>query len=306
MAQLRSRLGSSKASDSLWKAAIPVAPVMLRPSIGASKYTAKRKRVPPDAFGLNVPGWERTDKTRSVTARRSGAVALLVAGICMIPMQITYSYVDLGLTSERDMLLFGLMLGIIGRGALLLGTQKDKHRIVKSRETQRPPASRPRRTTGRPRYQELTPAQLLSPQETHEAVRNLVVTRATGAPRPSGGPRTRPISQPLSPSVHDPAERSKIAEPAGTAAPSGAPAHSTHTTQETPSAQEMTHTPIENIATSPLSIDTLVTAPLAVDTMATAPLAPPPARTLPRERTVPPGSEPPGNLQLDRSRLPWE
>jgi hypothetical protein len=213
--------------------------------------------------------------------------------------------VDLGLTSERDMLLFGLMLGIIGRGALLLGTQEDKHRIVKSRETQRPPASRPRRTTGRPRYQELTLAQLLSPQETHEAVRNLVVTRATGAPRPSGGPRTRPISQPLSPSAHDPAEGSKIAEPAGTAAPSGAPAPS-HATQETLSAQEMTHTPIENIATSPLSIDTLVTAPLAVDTMATAPLAPPPARPLPRERTVPPRSEPPGNPQSDRSRLPWE
>ena len=43
----------------------------------------------------------------------SGAVAGLIAAICLIPMQVSFSYVDLGLNSERDLLLFGLALAII-------------------------------------------------------------------------------------------------------------------------------------------------------------------------------------------------
>lgn len=42
------------------------------------------------------------------------ARALVAGGTSFIIMQITVSYVDLGLTSDRDMLLLGLMLGIIG------------------------------------------------------------------------------------------------------------------------------------------------------------------------------------------------
>jgi hypothetical protein len=74
-------------------------------------------------LGFNVPTWERSDDKRSVTAKRSGGLALLVAAICLIPMQVMYSYVDLGLTSERDMLLFGLALGILARANYLLGIE---------------------------------------------------------------------------------------------------------------------------------------------------------------------------------------
>lgn len=189
VARLRSRLGSRKASESLWKEAIPLATTMLRPSAAAKKYAARRKSLPVDAYGLNVPGWERTDKMRSVTAQRSGAVALLVAAICLIPMQVTFSYVDLGLTSERDMLLFGLMLGIIGRGATLLGTRGEMRRTKKTRELPRSSASHVRRTSGRAKYQEMTPALLLSPEETREAVRHVV--------RSTAGPQTRTTSRPL-------------------------------------------------------------------------------------------------------------
>jgi len=40
--------------------------------------------------------------------------ALLAAGVILIVMQMTVSYVDLGLTSDRSMLLLGVMFGIIG------------------------------------------------------------------------------------------------------------------------------------------------------------------------------------------------
>ena len=79
-------------------------------------------------LGFNVPTWERSDDKRSVTAKRSGGVALLVAAICLIPMQVLYSYVDLGLTSERDMLLFGLALGILARANYLLGIEPAPER----------------------------------------------------------------------------------------------------------------------------------------------------------------------------------
>ncbi|HEX8036248.1 MAG TPA: O-antigen ligase family protein [Ktedonobacterales bacterium] len=217
VARLRSRLGSRKASESLWKEAIPLATTMLRPSAAAKKYATRRKSLPVDAYGLNVPGWERTDKLRSVTARRSGAVALLVAAICLIPMQLVYSYVDLGLTSERDMLLFGLMLGIIGRGATLLGTRSETRRTKKAHEIPHTSASRTRRASGRAKYQEMTPALLLSPEEAREAVRHVVRTTAN--------PQTRTISRPLpssssTPLSHGADEQSGVArEQAPTAAP---------------------------------------------------------------------------------------
>jgi hypothetical protein len=196
VARMRSRLSSRKASESLWKETIPFATTLLRPSATAKKYSVRRKSLPPDAYGLNVPGWERTDKMRSVTAQRSGAVALLVAAVCLIPMQLVYSYVDLGLTSERDMLLFGLMLGIIGRGATLLGMQRETRRTKKTRETPHTSASRTRRTSGRATYQEITSTLLLSPEETREAVRHVVRTTAS--------PQTRTTSRPLSPSSPQP------------------------------------------------------------------------------------------------------
>jgi hypothetical protein len=72
-----------------------------------------------------VPTWERSDGLRTRTARRSGAVAGLIAAICLIPMQVSFSYVDLGLNSERDLLLFGLALAIISHAQSILGLDKE-------------------------------------------------------------------------------------------------------------------------------------------------------------------------------------
>ena len=88
-------------------------------------------------LGFNVPHWERSDDKRSVTAKRTGALALLVAVICLIPIQVMYSYVDLGLTSERDMLLFGLALGIVARANYILGIEPLPERGRRSRRNTR-------------------------------------------------------------------------------------------------------------------------------------------------------------------------
>ncbi len=55
------------------------------------------------------------------------ARALLAAAACLIVMQMTVSYVDLGLTSDRVMLLLGIMLGVIGHlpGILRRSTNTD-------------------------------------------------------------------------------------------------------------------------------------------------------------------------------------
>jgi hypothetical protein len=72
----------------------------------------------------NVPTWERSDGLRTRTARRSGAVAVSMAAICLIPMQISYSYVDLGLNSGRNLLLIGVALAIISHMRTTLGLDK--------------------------------------------------------------------------------------------------------------------------------------------------------------------------------------
>lgn len=92
----------------------------------------------------NVPTWERSDGLRTRTARRSGAVAALVTAICLIPMQVSFSYVDMGLNSGRDLLLFGLALAIISHAQGILGLDKaaaatKAPRRAKPRGTQ-PPA----------------------------------------------------------------------------------------------------------------------------------------------------------------------
>jgi hypothetical protein len=55
------------------------------------------------------------------------ARALLAAAACLIVMQMSVSYVDLGFTSDRAMLLFGIMLGVIGHlpGILRRSTNTD-------------------------------------------------------------------------------------------------------------------------------------------------------------------------------------
>jgi hypothetical protein len=56
------------------------------------------------------------------------ARALLAAAACLIIMQMTVSYVDLGLTDDRAMLLLGVMFGVIGhlRGILRRSTDTDR------------------------------------------------------------------------------------------------------------------------------------------------------------------------------------
>ncbi len=55
------------------------------------------------------------------------ARALLAAAACLIVMQMSVSYVDLGLTSDRVMLVLGIMLGVIGHlpGILRRSTNTD-------------------------------------------------------------------------------------------------------------------------------------------------------------------------------------
>lgn len=52
--------------------------------------------------------------------------ALLAAATAYVVMQVTYSYVDLGLMSARDMLLFGVMLGVIGHLPAILRRAANK------------------------------------------------------------------------------------------------------------------------------------------------------------------------------------
>jgi hypothetical protein len=92
-----------------------------RPARDGTKRSARgarEKRYQGPAW--NVPTWERSDGLRTRTARRSGAVAGLIAAICLIPMQVGYSYVDLGLNSSRDLLLFGLALAVISHAQSML------------------------------------------------------------------------------------------------------------------------------------------------------------------------------------------
>jgi hypothetical protein len=56
---------------------------------------------------------------KALLAHRSGEAALLVAAICYIPIQVAYSYVDLGLTMGRNMLLFGLALALISHAGAI-------------------------------------------------------------------------------------------------------------------------------------------------------------------------------------------
>lgn len=149
--------------------------LMLRPATRDLKKSITHKRsTAPQAVGLNVPAWERSDDKTSVTAYRSGTLAILVVAVCMIPVQVLFSYVDLGLTSERAMLLFGLMLGLIGRGYMLLGVQPAEERQGSEwRQTGIGISSGPSQTEG----------------QTKELVRLL-----TGGPTSSEAPspRTRP------------------------------------------------------------------------------------------------------------------
>ncbi len=61
------------------------------------------------------------------------ALALLTSATCLIAMQIAISYVDLGLTSDRAMLLLGVMFGVIGHlpGILRRSTDAEVPELAK-------------------------------------------------------------------------------------------------------------------------------------------------------------------------------
>jgi hypothetical protein len=77
----------------------------------------------------------------------------LIAAICLIPMQVSYSYVDLGLTSGRDLLLFGLALAIISHARSILALDKEPAtmNVARARAASRgtPPPAPSRAASGR-------------------------------------------------------------------------------------------------------------------------------------------------------------
>jgi hypothetical protein len=72
--------------------------------------------VQPAPFATGRRADRRGERDPAGQSRYRGAgTALLAACACFIPMQMVYSYVDLGLVNPRDMLLYGVALGILGR-----------------------------------------------------------------------------------------------------------------------------------------------------------------------------------------------
>ena len=77
-----------------------------------------------------APPWMRPrGKAHSGKAVADGAsLALLAVGLSMLVMQITFSYVDLGLTNTRSMLVAGVLLGVMGR-TYVSGQPKPRRRL---------------------------------------------------------------------------------------------------------------------------------------------------------------------------------
>jgi hypothetical protein len=96
----------------------------LRPVGHPKRHRSRgRRKAGEQALGLNVPTWERSDGRGSRTVHNSGVLAFLVTAVCMIPVQVVYSYVDLGLSNERDMALLGVALAVISQARVVLGIQ---------------------------------------------------------------------------------------------------------------------------------------------------------------------------------------
>jgi hypothetical protein len=77
--------------------------------------------------------------------------ALLASAVCFIIMQISYSYVDLGLMSDRMMLLFGIMFGVIGHLPTILrrsATADEPAPPERARKTGTPATETPEEQVG--------------------------------------------------------------------------------------------------------------------------------------------------------------
>lgn len=72
-------------------------------------------------------------RSESKTTPTSGsAIALIAAGVCLIGMQVAFSYVDLGLSADRTMLLLGTLLGVMGRTYVSASTRQRRKLGVRS------------------------------------------------------------------------------------------------------------------------------------------------------------------------------
>ncbi|HEV2235277.1 MAG TPA: O-antigen ligase family protein [Ktedonobacterales bacterium] len=80
-----------------------------------ASYADLARRAPAHVAAGGMAGSASSGISKLDIRAHAASTALLVAAVCFIPMQIVYSYVDLGLINPRDMLLYGVALGIVGR-----------------------------------------------------------------------------------------------------------------------------------------------------------------------------------------------
>lgn len=74
--------------------------------------------------------------SRTAKAYTDGTTALLAAGVCLIGMQVVFSYVDLGFMNESPMMLLGVILGTLGRTYVpRQPRQKRLRRVGRTRAT---------------------------------------------------------------------------------------------------------------------------------------------------------------------------
>jgi hypothetical protein len=99
--------------------------------IGSRTATAR------ETSGPAVPNRQRAvlskAQERPVALPHGSPTVLLEAGMALVVMQIIFSYVDLGLTSLRDLLLLGVMFGVIGHAYLARPTPMRRLRPRGSR-----------------------------------------------------------------------------------------------------------------------------------------------------------------------------
>jgi hypothetical protein len=95
---------------------------------------ARRRRNSDQIPSADVPrtplaAGSRKSAVGAALGQASGATALLTASLALIGMHVTYSYVELGMVSGRDMLLLGVALGVLGRTYNLHPTPRAAQRV---------------------------------------------------------------------------------------------------------------------------------------------------------------------------------
>lgn len=81
-----------------------------------SRMARTRHEPPNDGAAEHIPAPQTRRQARLLRhGVNSTSTAVLAAGMCLIIMHVTYSYVELGMQSGRLMLVLGVMLGVLGR-----------------------------------------------------------------------------------------------------------------------------------------------------------------------------------------------